>query len=178
MNREGGGGEGAGGREEEKGGELCGRGGDGGAGGGRACVGEGRDRGYEGTGEISPAMARVKDISVLMPLWCGVAPLDRAEHVRKLLLDRKHFASTWPIPSLSMAERSYNPEGHWHGSSWIEISDLIILGLKDYGYYSDAAKLACLTTRMAFEELERCSHFREYFNPETGAGIGLFDYIW
>jgi len=137
-----------------------------------------KDHCYYGTSEVSSAMARVKDISVLMPLWCGVAPLDRAGHVRKLLLDKKHFASTWPIPSLSMAERSYNPGGHWHGSSWIEISDLIILGLKDYGYYSDAAKLAYLTTRMAFEELERCSHFREYFNPETGEGIGLFDYIW
>jgi hypothetical protein len=52
------------------------------------------------------------------------------------------------------------------------------LGLRSYGFLSDASELAYKNIAMAFNELHATGHFREYYNCETGRGLGLYDYAW
>jgi hypothetical protein len=138
------------------------------------------DRCYYGTSEVSDVFVQVKDISTLMPLWAVAATADRAENLVRIFYDPKHFATSWPVPVLSVSNPQYLRDSmpHWHGGNWVEMTWLVARGLQNYGHYREAADLALRNVQMVFEEYERSGHLREYFHAETGRGLSLFDYIW
>jgi glycogen debranching enzyme len=134
---------------------------------------------YYGISEIFPDQkVNVKDISTLFPLWAGLAPVERADALIEHLHDPASLGAAYPVPTLARNEPLYGPRWHWHGSNWVEMTWLVILGLQRYGYYQEAARLAETNTRMVFDTIDKISHFREYFNTETGEGVDLYDYIW
>lgn len=124
--------------------------------------------------------ARVRDISTFLPLWAGLADEERAKSIIRYLDDPNEFKTDFPVPTLSLSDPSFGGDKHWHGGNWVEMSWLVMLGLKRYGFHSKASELAHINSKMVFDLLQKTGHFREYYNSLTGepAGGCLYDYIW
>lgn len=137
------------------------------------------DECYYGKDLLNDKWILVKDISTFMPLWAGIAPNERAKKLVKLL-DLPSFKTEYPVATLATDEPTFVSDGHWYGSNWIEMTWLVILGLKNYGYYEKASELAYTNVKLVFDILEKTGHFREYYDTQTGEpGSGcLYDYIW
>ena len=136
------------------------------------------DRLYYGKGDDPNQWVRVKDISTFFPLWSELAPQERFERIVELVTDPETFGTPYGPPVLAANEPGFGPDAHWCGANWVEMTMFVIAGLRQYGYYRLASKVAYRNIQMVFQELERYGHFREYFNSVTGCGAGLADYIW
>jgi glycogen debranching enzyme len=67
----------------------------------------------------------------------------------------------------------YSPRRYWRGPVWSQMNWLMMHGLEAYGFSEPAARL-----RSEIVDLPVLSGFREYFDPETGAGYGAEDFSW
>jgi hypothetical protein len=105
-----------------------------------------------------------------VPLVAGVPSDERA---RALLarLDSEAFWARggpgWPVPTCDRSAPAYSPDRYWRGPIWVNVNWLLAAGLRRHGFdgYADAVDRATL-------DLVRVGGFREYFQPETGAGLG------
>jgi hypothetical protein len=119
--------------------------------------------------------------------WTALAPLalpDLPEAIgRRLieehLLDPERFWLPFPPPSVSRAEPSFSVKDtflglrrYWRGPTWVNAAWLLWLGLARLGY-PEADELA---RRMAAAVLQ--AGLREYYDPNTGAGMGAHDFAW
>jgi hypothetical protein len=120
---------------------------------------------------------------LVVSTWAGLAPLalDRLptdighrianEHV----LNPKCFWLDYPIPSTAACEATFVPgsdrylwmDRYWRGPTWLFSTWFILRGLLRLGYETESAHLADRTLALI-----RQSGFREYFNPNTGEGMG------
>jgi hypothetical protein len=91
------------------------------------------------------------------------------------LLNPRCFWLDYPIPSTSACEATFVPgndrylwmDRYWRGPTWLFSTWFILRGLLRLGYEAESAHLADRTLAMI-----RQSGFREYFNPNTGEGMG------
>jgi glycogen debranching enzyme len=83
------------------------------------------------------------------------------------------FRSQYGIRTVSKQESSYRPDGFWRGPIWHAPQWFIYKGLRAYGYKDEAQYV-----RNAMERNVTSSNFREYFNPETGEGMGAKWFTW
>jgi hypothetical protein len=117
--------------------------------------------------------------------WTALAPLalpDLPEPIaRRLieehLLDRDRFWLPFPPASVSREEAAFSVKDtflglrrYWRGPTWVNAAWLVWLGLVRLGY-TQAEHLAA---RMA--TAVRNSGLREYYEPQTGAGMGAHDF--
>ena len=68
---------------------------------------------------------------------------------------------------------AYDPDRYWRGPVWANTNWLVARGLRRYGACDRAARVEADTRRLVERE-----GFREYFNPETGAGRGSDRFSW
>lgn len=112
----------------------------------------------------------------LAPLFAGVPDAGRARRLYGLL-DSPAFAPLGgpvaPVPSYSRLAEGYDPGRYWRGPVWVNVNWMLYHGLRAYGYADYAAWL-----REATVGLVAAGGFREYFNPETGGGLGTDDFSW
>jgi hypothetical protein len=115
--------------------------------------------------------------------WAGLAPLalDRlpADVGRRIadehLLNPRCFWLDYPVPSTAACEPAFVPgsdrylwiERYWRGPTWLFSTWFVQRGLMRLGYEAESAHLADRTMALV-----RQSGFREYFNPNTGEGMG------
>jgi hypothetical protein len=119
--------------------------------------------------------------------WAGLAPLAidglpahvghriATEHV----LNPRRFWLDFPIPSTAACEPTFVPgndrylwmERYWRGPTWLFSTWFILRGLLRLGYEKEGAHLADRTIALI-----RQSGFREYFNPNTGEGMGASNF--
>jgi len=146
----------------------------------RQLLWHGEDSVYYGRDLVEDRWARVMDVSTFFPLWCGLATADQAPRLVALLHDPEAFGTDYPVATLAVRHMPAHLRGQWHwrGANWVEMTWLVILGLKQYGYHDEAARLAEINCRMAFDTLNKTGHLREYYNSLTGAPTDLTDYIW
>lgn len=123
--------------------------------------------------------------AIPVPALAGFAPLlaripDSARAARMLdYLGSASFGlslderSGYPAASFDRLAPGYSPRRYWRGPVWIQMNWLLMHGLMQYGYTEHAAQL-----RQAIVDLPALSGFREYFDPETGAGCGAEDFSW
>lgn len=117
---------------------------------------------------------KVKTWAAFAPLFAQILTKKEADYViREYLLNKKHFAAPFMVPTVSCSEPSFDPEGFWRGPVWISINWFIVKGLKKYGYDKLAKKIA--ENSLALVEK---SGFREHFNPLTGEGLGVRQFTW
>lgn len=139
-----------------------------------------QDRVYYGRDLTGGRWARVMDVSTFFPLWSGLASEEQARDIVALLKDPQAFGTDYPVATLAVRHMPEKRRGvyHWRGSNWVEMTWLVIQGLKRYGYNDEAARLAEINCRMVFKTLESSGHFREFYNSLTGEPSDLTDYIW
>jgi hypothetical protein len=120
--------------------------------------------------------------------WAALCPLalpDLPEAIgRRLveehLLDRERFWLPVPPPSVaadepsfSLRDRQFGLRRYWRGPTWINSAWLLWMGLVRLGYDEQAAELAARVSAAVLRE-----GLREYYDPYTGAGMGVKDFAW
>jgi glycogen debranching enzyme len=74
-------------------------------------------------------------------LWSGIIAPERAQSVVKRLM-RKDMWSGWGIRTLSANHPSFNPYNYQTGAVWPHDNSLIALGMRRYGFATEAAAVA------------------------------------
>lgn len=139
---------------------------------------------------------RVMTVASLLPLLLSDLPGEVTDRlVSEQLLNRDAFWTAYPVPSVSLAESSFDPgsspiplstnlvgvvkrqlDRHhliWRGPTWINTNWLLSRGLRQHGYGEVADDLTRKTAEMVSRQ-----GFWEYYQPETGAGLGAGDFGW
>jgi hypothetical protein len=116
----------------------------------------------------------VKSATNFMPLFCGAATPERAKRtINERLLNEKEFWLAYPVASYAKTEPDYyqgsNHECNWRGSTWAPTNYMIFQGLMHYGHTDVAKELA---TRLFSMAIDKNPVLREYYNAETGEGLG------
>ena len=109
-----------------------------------------------------------------IPLFADLYSQAEAEAVIKNhLRNEETFHSKYGICTVAKTEESYRENGFWRGPIWHAPQWFIYKGLRAYGYKEDAEFI-----RQAMLRNVETSNFREYFNPETGEGMGAKHFTW
>jgi len=130
---------------------------------------------------------KIKSAETFLPLWAGVATRTQAGRlVGRHLKKTAEFWTPYPVPSYARSEPHYTqyfrpgpniPEcfgveaGHanWSGSVFPHWNYLIVHGLEDYGFHAEARQIA----RVHSEAMRRQPDYYEYYNAESGEGLGV-----
>jgi len=78
-----------------------------------------------------------------------------------------------PLPSYDRSAADFDPVRYWRGPSWINICWLVREGLLRHGHPALAAGLA----ESMIDLVDRAG-CHEYFEPNTGAGLGSPAFSW
>lgn len=122
------------------------------------------------------AQIPVRSVAAFTVLWARVATPEQAKRmVIEHLFNPREFWTPYPVATLAKSEPWYStihlPSDmgcSWRANVWIPTNYMVYHGLKFYGYDQLATVLASRT-----HELMEKSGNREYYNSETGAGVGL-----
>lgn len=110
------------------------------------------------------------------PLYAFIPTADRAQRM-VAALDSPKFCRvdehSWAIPSYDRQSRKFSKSRYWRGPVWTNINWVLCHGLRLYGYH-DHADLV----RRAVIRLPHQYGFREYFDPESGEGLGSDRFSW
>lgn len=96
-------------------------------------------------------------------LWSGIIAPERAAIVVKRLMQQDMW-SGWGIRTLSSNHPSFNPYNYQTGAVWPHDNSLIALGMRRYGFDSEAAAVAR-------DVIDAASHFLLSQLPELYAGL-------
>jgi glycogen debranching enzyme len=77
------------------------------------------------------------------------------------------------VPSVPIDGPEFQEAGYWKGPTWVNMSWVIVEGLREYGRDELAEEL-----RLRILELVDESGFSEYFSPLTGEAFGADDFSW
>jgi mannosylglycerate hydrolase len=121
------------------------------------------------TGEL----LKEQSIAALMPLYAGCIDAARAKRLVSMLADPAVFGARYPVPSVPLGSRWFNPTRYWQGPTWINMNWLIIDGLLRYGFVAEADALRRKTLGLVGK-----SAFYEYYHPVTGEPAGVQDFSW
>ncbi len=129
---------------------------------------------YFDRNEKKNAQVSVKSATNFMPLFCGAPTQAQAKRmVNEHLLNEKTFWTKYPVASYAQTEPDYYQGSHnecnWRGSSWAPTNYMIFQGLMRYGFKTEAKELASRLFEMA---IVKNKMLREYYNAETGEGLG------
>jgi hypothetical protein len=117
--------------------------------------------------------------SVRVPISDGVmgalATADRGRALAALdqLEDPQRFAAEFGPTNVARHHPAYDPAAYWRGAAWPHLSYLLWLAERRWGRTDRAAALADRTVSGAL-----ASGWAEYWNPETGEGLGATPQSW
>ena len=122
---------------------------------------------------------QVKSYAGLIPLIAGVADDSRAERLLAHVRNPFEFWSEHGIRSLSKDEDIYEPgysssgwkNSNWRGPVWLPINYLLVQALADHDPALAEELRENLISTLA-REWEAKHHFYEYYDGETGEGLG------
>ena len=116
----------------------------------------------------------VNNLAQFSPLFAALPTSQRAGQLIQTLQSQEFWPDDgWGICSESRNSPSYESRCYWRGPVWVNMNWMIIQGLKAYGYHDLAAKLGAETIQLVQQ-----NGFYEYFNPETGDGLGSNSFSW
>jgi hypothetical protein len=129
---------------------------------------------YYDRNEKTGKPVKVKSATCFTPLFAGAATPERARRIVKdHLLNENEFWLPYPVASYAKTEPDYYQGSHnecnWRGSTWAPTNYMIFQGLMRYGFVGVAKDLA---TRLFEMAVVKNPVLREYYNAETGAGLG------
>ncbi len=109
-----------------------------------------------------------------LPLFVGAATPEQAMAVVKHLSDPAVFGTPFPMPSVAASSPSYKPDNYWRGPVWIVLNALAVWGLEKYSLTTEAEALRKATLDL----IEGESTTWEYYDSQTGKGLGAPDFLW
>jgi glycogen debranching enzyme len=117
---------------------------------------------------------RLKSNAGFLPLFAGVASDAQAAELVEHLAAPDEFWSPLPVPTVALDEPSYAPD-MWRGPTWININNLIRIGLEQYGYYelSQAIRRRTLDEIARWYEETGCLY--EYYDCQAETAPYLLD---
>lgn len=126
----------------------------------------------------------VKSATNFLPIFCGAPSKVQVERmVKEHLTNPDEFWLAYPVATYSKTEPDYyqgsarlpngNKECNWRGSTWAPTNYMIFQGLMHYGETKVARELAARLFEMA---VVKNPILREYYNAETGEGLGQTDF--
>jgi len=89
------------------------------------------------------------------------------------LLDDRRFHAPFGPTNVARTHHAYDPGMYWRGPAWPNLNYLLWLALRRWGRRQEARDLANLTMTGAV-----ASGWAEYWNPETGGGLGARPQSW
>jgi glycogen debranching enzyme len=101
------------------------------------------------------------------------ADRQKAETALSQLTRADGFAASFGPSNVARSHPAYDPTTYWRGPAWPNISYLLWLALKRWHMAEQAEDLAVRTCRGAIR-----SGWSEYWNPETGEGLGARPQSW
>lgn len=114
-----------------------------------------------------------------IPLWAEVASAENASKVRANMLDTTRFNVHIPLQTLSADNPKFKPQrGYWRGPVWLDQAYFGIVGLRNYGYNSDADILTEKLLQNSAGLLIPGPSIRENYNPITGKGMEAENFSW
>ncbi len=127
---------------------------------------------------------KVKTWAMFAPLIGDILTTEEASvMIEKYLTNKNYFWSKYPVPTVSMDEASYSPNEpewgkawehpNWRGPVWMAPNWFLYRGLKKYGFKDEARQIREKSLELVLKE--GC---REYYHPETGAGMGAQSFTW
>ncbi len=96
-------------------------------------------------------------------LWSGIVRPDRAERMLPRIFGDEMWTG-WGVRTLAAGNPAFNPFSYHNGSIWPHDNGLLALGLKRYGFATEAA-------RVARDIFGAASYFNRYRLPELYAGL-------
>jgi hypothetical protein len=127
-----------------------------------------RDLGIVGGGpsELVPISDGIMGALVTADAAKAAAALDQ-------LLDDRRFRAAFGPANVARTHHAYDPGMYWRGPAWPNISYFLWLALRRWERDAEARDLADLTVKGAV-----ASGWAEYWNPETGEGLGARPQSW
>ncbi|MFZ0390988.1 MAG: trehalase family glycosidase, partial [Calditrichia bacterium] len=119
-----------------------------------------------------------QEIIGFLPLWAGIAGEQQARRLVENLTDSTKFWRRYGVPSLSADDSYYNPTGYWNGPVWVEWDFLIMQGLLNYGYKTEARELVDRVAENMILQLEKDHQLWEFYSPDDQWAGYHRQYIW
>ncbi|MBA3972327.1 MAG: hypothetical protein H0X46_09330, partial [Bacteroidetes bacterium] len=110
------------------------------------------------------------EIIGFLPLWAGIADSSQAKRLLKKLTDPEQFWRPFGVPSLSAEDSYYNPKGYWNGPVWVEWNYLVMRGLLDYGFKTEAKELVNNVSKGMITILKQNHNLWEFYSPDEAWG--------
>lgn len=124
------------------------------------------------SGETEHGSGRCRTVDGLLPTLVSRDVAAREAAFASLLDPRAHGATYGPT-GVHRAEPTFSPAVYWRGPTWPQLSYLLWVAATRAGDTATAAAIAASTTAGASR-----SGFAEYWNPDTGAGLGAIPQSW
>jgi glycogen debranching enzyme len=107
-----------------------------------------------------------------LPALC-TSDAGKAEKALAQLTIPERFGAPYG-PRFTLREQpGYDPDAYWRGPAWPQLNYLSVLAARRWGLTSLADELATATKRAVLR-----AGFSEYWNPETGRGLGAKPQTW
>jgi hypothetical protein len=98
---------------------------------------------------------------------------DRAAAALTQLEDPARFGAPWGPTNVARSHPAYDPQMYWRGAAWPHLDYLCWLALLRWDRTEEAGRLAGRAQGAA-----RASGWAEYWDPETGEGLGAIPQSW
>lgn len=122
---------------------------------------------------VGPAdSSRVPTSDAVLPALC-VENSTHSTTALGQLADPTRFAAPFGPRFTVASQPAYQPDAYWRGPAWPQLNYLTVLAAKRCGMTSLADELTDSTRRGALR-----SGFAEYWNPDTGEGLGAIPQTW
>jgi hypothetical protein len=118
------------------------------------------------------ASVRIPTMDAVLPAMCTPDPAKAAAALRQLT-DPGRFGAPYGPRFVPTWEPAYNPVQYWRGPTWPQLNYLAAYSARQCGDVALAAEIGLLTKRACLR-----AKFAEYWNPETGRGLGAHPQTW
>lgn len=126
---------------------------------------------------ISSADLTNQDITNLLPIWAGIPSNKRAKSlVEKTITDQNRYWGEYGLPACP--DKDVHSENDVCRSIFIPWCQMIAEGMISYGYRDEAAELVARIMEAITRTLKREGEFRQFYNADTGIGLGDSNSLW
>lgn len=116
------------------------------------------------------------------PLFCGAATANQAQHLLRHLKDESTFAGPFGLPNATRDNPAFADNVYWRGRIWPNVNFMVWLGLRRYGYFTEASMLARQSYDLFMKSWRTDRIAAENYSAVTGEAMDQGDtdpfYIW